>query len=125
MAVTGIQITGLKQTVRSLEKFGVEVSDLKAAFKKVAGAVADDSRGLINNRSGALAGSIRTGNSKNKAIVRAGSGRVPYAGVINFGGYHNIEGQHFLERAAQENESQSVRMIEEEIQNLIRSIGLN
>jgi HK97 gp10 family phage protein len=120
----GIQVEGLKQAVRSLERMGVEVADLKTAFKKVGNLVADDARQIVNSQTGALAGSVRTGNAKNKAIVRAGSAKVPYAGVINFGGYHNIQAQDFLGKAAEQNEKKSVTTIEEEIKSLISKLHL-
>jgi phage gpG-like protein len=121
----GVRISGLKSTVRSLQKLGVEVTDLKAAFRKVADVVTGTARGLVHNQTGTLAANIRPGNSKNRATVRAGGARVPYAGVINYGWPgHNIQAQHFLERAAQQDEPRSVRLIDEELRAIIRKLDL-
>lgn len=126
MAESGIRVHGLREVVRSLEKFGVEVSDLKAAFKKVGTFIVDEAQSRAPMRSGRLAASIRPSNTKNKSVVRAGSARVPYAGVIHYGWPgHNISPQPFLTDALEANQDEAVEIIEDELQRLIRSLGLN
>lgn len=121
-----IKITGLRETVRSLEKLGVEVADLKAVFNRVGNVVVNEAKTLVPVRSGALAGSIRANKAKNKAIVRAGSARVPYAGVIHYGWPgHNIEPQPFLTDALDSKEQAAVREMDDGLRGLIRKYGLD
>ena len=125
MAGRGVRIEGLRETVRSLERFGVEVQDLKAAFKKIGSLVANDAKSLAPHLSGKLAGSIRPSNTKNKSIVRAGGAAIPYAGVQNYGWpAHSIEGKHFMEQAVERNQHEAVQMMEEELNDLIRRYDL-
>jgi len=125
MATTTVQILGLNKVVRGLQRIGVEIQDLKAAFKRVSSLVAGDAKQNVHSRTGTLAASIREGNAKNKATVRAGSARVKYAGVIEYGGYNNITAQEYLTGAAEDNQDESVRLIDEGIADLIRKYNLN
>src|SRR5574338_46611 len=108
MAARGVEVKGLRAVVRSLEKMGVEAQDLKAAFKRIGTMVATDAKLLAPKKSGALAGSIKPSNTKNKSVVRAGSGKVVYAGVQHYGGYHNIEPHPFLTGALDKNQHQVI-----------------
>lgn len=126
MGGQGVRVDGLKETIRTLEKFGVAVADLKAAFKKIGQGVVDDAKPRIHNASGRLASSIKPSNTKNKSVVRAGSARVPYAGVINYGWpARNIGAQNFLTDAVVAREQETVHIIDEELGSLIRRYGLN
>lgn len=125
MASTDVTVKGLNGVIRKMTKMGVSVQDLKTAFRKVSDNVKSEAQGRVNSRSGDLASSIRSGQAKNKAIVRAGSAKVPYAGVINYGGYNGISAQEFLTGAAADKRSESIAMIEQEIKRLISQYGLN
>lgn len=122
---SGVRAEGLREAVRSLEKAGVELDDLKSAFKRIGQEVVDDAKANIPSRSGDLASSIRPSNTKNKAIVRAGSARVPYAGVQEYGGYNNIEPMSYLRDSVEDNQQDSITELEREIQSMIRRLGLN
>lgn len=125
MASAGVRVRGLRETVRSLERFGVEVKDLKAAFLKIGTMVQDAARTLAPTKSGALAASIRPSRTKNKSVIRAGSAKVVYAGVQHYGGYNNIEPKPFLTDAVTNNQDKAVDIMETELNRLIRSLGLN
>jgi len=123
--MSGVRVNGLRETVRSLERFGVEASDLKAAFKRIGTFITEDARSLTPSKSGRLAASIKPSNTKNKSIVRAGGARIPYAGVIHYGGYNNITAQPFLTDAVARNDSKVTDLMEDELKRLIASLGLN
>jgi phage gpG-like protein len=120
-----VRVEGLRETVRSLEKFGTEVADLKAAFKKAGNNVVRAAQPLTNPKSGRLAASIRASNTKNKSEVRAGGARVPYAGVQHYGGYQGIQGKLYLTKAAEQEQAQTVRIVDDELNYLIRKLNLN
>lgn len=120
-----VRITGLRETVRSLERFGVEAADLKAAFLRIGNMVVQEAKSIVPTLSGALAASIRASNTKNKSEVRAGSAKVVYAGVQHYGGYNNIIGSYFLERAVAAKQGEAVNQMEDELNSLIRRLDLN
>lgn len=117
-------VEGLREVVRSLEKFGVEVADLKAVFKKIGNMVVSDATSLAPRRSGALINTIKASNTKNKSVVRAGSARVPYAGVIHYGGYNNIAPHPFLTDAVAKNKQKAVDEMNDGLADLIRKYNL-
>ena len=106
--------------LRDLERFGVATDDLRDAFGAIAGDVAAEAGQRVRRVTGTLAGTIRPGRAKNKAIVRAGSASVPYAGVVN---YHR-PGDEFLTGPANENPELRVRQIEASLEALIGKHGL-
>jgi hypothetical protein len=123
---SGVTIEGLNKTVRTLEKAGVEIQDLKAAFKKVSDLVTGEAKARVPVKTGKLQASIRSGNSKNKAVVRAGSARVPYAGPINYGwSRKGIRRTDFLTGPANANPGRYANIIDDELRSLIRRLGLN
>lgn len=118
---TGTRVTGLRETIRNLERLGVNVQDLKEAFLDIANDVVQEAGALVRRKTGALAATIRPAKSKNKAVVRAGNGtRVPYAGIINY----NRPGDEFLTRPANENPEQKIAKIEHNLDALIRRYSL-
>lgn len=121
---SGIYVKGLRETVRSMERFGVEAEDLKAAFIKIGSDVASEAQALAPKQSGALAASIRPSKTKNKSVIRAGSARVPYAGVLEYGGYHNIEPHNFMRGAIENKQADTVRTLDDEFGRLIRRLDL-
>jgi len=121
----GVVVDGLRQTVRSLEKFGVEAGELRQAFKRIGEVVVRDAVPRTPTLTGRLAASIRASNTKNKSEVRAGGARVVYAGVQHYGGYNNITGTHFLTDAVEAKQAEAVRLMEQDLNRLIRSLNLN
>lgn len=118
----GVQITGLRQVVRGLERAGVEVDDLKDAFAKIAdlGAAAVK-RHAPKGRTGRLAASVRGNRAKSKAVVAAGRKAVPYAGPINYGWRRrNIAASRFMQKADDEIKPLVVPTLEAELQSLLR-----
>ena len=90
---------GVKQVERALQK--IERAELKQANAEAAQIVATAARQIVPNRSGTLAGTIRSSGQAKSGVVRAGFARVPYAGPIHFGWpAHNIAPQPFLYEAA-------------------------
>lgn len=125
MASGGVRVDGLREVARTLERLGVEASDLKSAFNRIGNIVVSEAITLTPTLTGRLASSIRASKTKNKAIVRAGSARVPYAGVQHYGGYNNITGTFFLTQAADNKSETVVNEMEAELSRLIERLDLN
>lgn len=127
MGIAGgsVQITGLNEAVRGLEKMSVEVDDLKKVFGEIAKEAAELASGFAPKKTGRLSGSIRGNKAKNKAVVTAGRSVVPYAGAINYGwGAHNIAPAGFMQKADQAIAPGLDDRIERELGRLIREAGL-
>lgn len=116
---------GLNRTVRALQQFGVEVSDLKEVFAGIADEGAQLAAQYAPRRSGRLAGTVRGNKAKNKAVVIAGRARVPYAGAINYGWpKRGIKPVLFMQRADRELAPRAVQMLEDGLQDAARKAGL-
>lgn len=117
---SGVYIEGLRETVRDLERLGVEVADLKELFTRIGEDIAAQGRRIVPTDSGRLLRTIKPAKAKNKAIVRAGSRAVPYAGVINYGWQaHGIRRTDFLTDPANNDLSRHIQTLEEGLQALI------
>ena len=114
-----VKVHGLARLARTLKAFGQGLDDLKDANQKAAQVVADEARSRAPKKSGALAGSIRAGRLQNRAQVRVGSAKVPYAGPIHWGWpARNIAENTFVTSAAAATENQWLAEYEQEIQRL-------
>ncbi len=122
---SGVRVEGLRETVRRLERLGVDVGDLKDAFGAISREVVTEATALVPVDSGALKGAIRAARTKNKAVVRAGSARVPYAGVINYGWPgRGIAPTSFLTDPANADPEGKVAHLEANLEALIRKHDL-
>jgi len=80
-----VHVEGLNDTVRAMERAGVEVDELKDTMGTIAAEAANVMQGFIPKRSGTLAASARGNRAKGRAIVTVGSARIPYAKPIQWG----------------------------------------
>lgn len=120
---SGVYIEGLRDTVRNLERLGVEAGDLKEVFLEIGEDVAVDARRIIPTRTGRTAASIRPAKAKNKAIIRAGSARIKHAAVLNYGWpKHGIRATGFLTDAANDNTARHIQTIEDGLADLIQRL---
>lgn len=123
--MSGTRIEGLNRLVRSLQAAGVEIGDLKAAFSRISTQAADLAARYAPRNSGKLRASIRGDKAKNKATVRAGGRKVPYAGAINYGWQrHNIAPQRFMQKADDAIRPEVPRLIESNIRDIMEKAGL-
>lgn len=121
-----VRVTGIRESVRKLERLGAQTSDLKGAFRKVGDNVTKVARRLAPKRTGRLAASIRPSNAKNRSVIRAGRASVPYAGPIHWGWpKRNIAAQPFLADAVEQEQDRSLTIIEAELQRIVRQLNLD
>jgi hypothetical protein len=125
VAGIGVRVEGLNETVRALQRAGVEVADLKAVFSEIAAEGARLAAGFTPHRTGALARSVRGNKAKNKSVIMAGNARVKYAGAINYGWKkRNIKPALFMQRTGGKIEPLAVTMLEAGLDDMIERIGL-
>lgn len=117
----GFKVEGLNAAVRDLQRFGLEVEDLKQAFSTIAAEGARVAARHAPRRSGRLAGDVRGNRAKSKAVVAAGRASVPYAGPINYGWpSRNIAASGFMQKADEEMQPYAIARLEEEINRQIK-----
>lgn len=125
MPSVSVRVQGLNQLVRSLQKAGVEVDDLKGAFSKMSRLGADYAAGFAPKRTGKMAARIRGNKAKNKAVVMAGGATTPYAGVNNYGWpARGIEASGFMQKASDRLEGEAPALIDQELNDIVRRVGL-
>ena len=125
MGKVSVQVDGLRELVRDLERAGVELEDLKDVFGTIADYAAETAATYTPRRSGALRGTVRGNRAKNKAVVMFGRGKVKYAGPILYGWpARNITGSHTIGRADEALEHQVPRILDEGLDQLLNKIGL-
>lgn len=121
----GFHVVGLREVVRDLEAFGVEVDDLKDANASLAQEGATVMRGFVRVRSGDLRGTVRGNRAKGKAVVTAGRASVPYAGPQNYGWQRrNIAAQGFTVETDARMEPVALSRYEDAVNDVIAKRGL-
>ena len=124
--MSDIEVEGLRQLIRKLEQAGAEVSDLKQAFNRIGNIVVYEAKSIAPKRSGALASTIRAANNKNKAVIRAGGARIPYAMPIHWGWpRRNIEAQPFMTDAIENKRDTVMSQFELEISRIVAKLNQN
>ncbi|KFI84484.1 bacteriophage protein, PF04883 family [Bifidobacterium reuteri DSM 23975] len=120
-----IQLKGAGQLARGLKKAGVDMKDLRQINKQAAQVVVPEAKNLApKGRTGKLAASVRAGATQKAGVVRTGSKRVPYAGVINYGWpKHNIKPTRFANQAAKNTEPQWTQLYADAVQKIINRIA--
>lgn len=112
-----MKIEGFNKTVRALNRAGAEAQDMKDLMHSLGSLVVKTARPLTPHKTGRLAGSIRAGRGKTKAVVTAGRKSIPYAGVQHYGWpAHHIKASMFLVKALEVKSEEIVR-------NLVKGIG--
>jgi len=119
-----VRVEGDREVAAAFKAMGLKTRDLSAAWDRIGAAVKHDAVPLTPTLSGALVKSVRQGKTKSSATVRAGSKKVPYAGVQNYGGYHNIAAKHFLNIALEQNADTAEREVRSEVERIARNVGL-
>lgn len=119
-----VRVEGLSKTVRQLSRAGADADDLKDLMFSIGSLVVGAAS--PPTLSGSLAGTIRAGRGKTKAVVRAGGARAPYAGVVEYGDpARNKPARHFLEDALNREQTEIFETLEEGIDALLRKNGLS
>jgi hypothetical protein len=119
----GIKVKGLKQSIQALQAIGVPDTEIKAAGTRSGELVANEARGLVPVRTGALRNSIRVSKALRKVSISAGNNkRVPYANPIHWGWFkRNIKPQPFFVKALGLTRDEVYQNYYKELDKLIKS----
>lgn len=119
-----VQVDGLREVVRDLERAGVELDDLKDAQAAISSEGASTAQGYTPRRSGKLAGSVRGNRAKNKAEILIGRASVRYAGPILFGWpRRNIRAAHTIERTDTHMATAAPLILDRELSRIFTKYG--
>lgn len=125
-ATGGVRVEGLSSTIRALKAIGLDATDLKGAFSKIAAEGAVKVNSHAPKRSGRLAASARGNRAQSKAVITAGRSSVPYAGPINYGWpKRGIAARGFMQKADQEMQPVALTRLEQELDEVIKRRGLS
>lgn len=120
-----VRVEGLNRLVREMSALGVDITDLKGLFGDLAAKGARLAASFAPRRSGALAASVRGNKAKNKAVVKAGSAKVRYAPVQNYGWpRRGVKASLFMQRADDVLTPEALRGLDSELTRLIAARGL-
>jgi hypothetical protein len=121
-----IEVEGLRELRKALKAAGESYSDLKEAGLEAADMVASTARTLVPHLTGALEATIRPAGQAKGAVVRAGKGSAPYAGVQHFGWPgHNIAPHPFLYEAADQRAADVEELYLQRVQDIANTITGN
>lgn len=121
---TRVRIEGLREVLAKLNKAGADAENMKDLMHSIGLIVVHGAN--PPTLSGTLAGTIRAGRGKTKAVVRAGyASRAPYAGVIHYGWpARGIRPQPFLTNALKANHARIFAALETGIDDLLKKNDL-
>jgi len=116
----GIRIDGLRELNAKLRAAGDESADLPDLMFRLGSIVIANAR--VPAKSGELAGTLRAGRGRTKAVVRAGyAKRGAHAGVVHYGNPHTgSRAQPFLVDALRRAQTQLVSELQTGIDQLMR-----
>ena len=118
-----IRVEGLGKTLRAMSKAGADAEDMKDLMHGIGSMVIQAA--TPPTVTGTLAGTLRAGRGKTKAVIRAGGARAPYAGVTHYGWpARNITPQPFLTDALQRQQAGVLRELDAGIGRLLEKNNL-
>lgn len=122
-ASKGVEVKGLRKVVRSIEKLGTEVEDLKAVFTRIGARALSTANSGTPVRSGALKASNKQSKRKNSVYLYTGSAKAYYARFIHWG-TELQERRPYLQEAVKKDGPWAVQELNKELGTLIRTTGL-
>ncbi|NQW90281.1 HK97 gp10 family phage protein [Curtobacterium sp. VKM Ac-2861] len=120
-----VRVDGLNKAVRALRKSGADMQDMSELMHAIGTTVVLAARPRAPHLSGAVSRSIRAGRGKTKAVIRAGSARVPYAGVQHYGWpAHGIAAHPFLTDALRQEAADIYDQLDRGLMAILAKNGL-
>ncbi len=127
-AVT-LRTQGLGALLRHFEQAGADTQDMKDLMHAIGSMVVEDAKKRVPRKDEKLVKTLRAGRGKTKAVVRAGSKAIKYAGIIHYGtfnGYTDAGGRVmkikptlYLTEALTAQQEKSIEMLEQGIKQIM------
>ena len=121
-----VDVKGVDVLTAVLLKFSDDIKKLNGFGPEIGKLIANNASALAPNRTGALAASIGSVVTKDGVQVYAGSEKVPYAGVIEYGWpAKGKQAKPYLMPAVKNNLEAIIKKYEDGISDRIKKYNLN
>lgn len=119
-----VHVEGLNEVLKKLRAAEADMQDMSDLMHRIGNIVISNAR--VPRDSGTLAGTLRAGKGKTKAVARAGyKARAPYAGVTHYGTPDgNLRPQPFLTDALKRSQGQVIAEMASGIDLILRKNNL-
>lgn len=119
-----VLITGLSELNRKLNAAGADSQDMRNLMHSLGAIVI--AHAAVPQETGELAGTLRAGKGKTKAVVRAGyARRGAYAGVVHYGNPHRgTRAQPFLTDALKRSHGDLIFELEDGVDLILKKNNL-
>jgi hypothetical protein len=117
-----VRVDGLGRAVSQLRKLGVDMGDMSATMHAVGEVVVQATH--LPKRTGKLAATLRAGKGKTKAVVKIGSARIAYGGLVEYMRGKAPSGA-YLNKARDSHRAEILSTFQAGIQTLIENNGLS
>lgn len=115
---------GLRTAAAQFRATGADMQQLKSSYKKMAGVVKNNVGHVVPVRSGTLKRTLRASATQKSGVVRAGTKKVVYAGVINYGWpKHNIKAQNFMQTGLSMSEAEIISLYAQAMDDALKTIN--
>lgn len=119
-----LRVEGLSKALRAMEAAGTASESMKDLMHSIGMLVVNAT--TAPRVTGTLAGTVRAGRGKTKAVVRAGGAKAPYAGVVHYGWPdRDIAAQPYLVSAYLSQRGAVYQTLTEGIASLLHKADLN
>ena len=122
-----VHVEGIPELLKKLRSVDADLGQMSELMHRLGNIVITNAN--PPRKSGELAGTLRAGRGKTKAVVRAGyARRGNYAGVVHYGDPHRRHlrrGNPFLTDALKRSQTQVITELTNGIDQILRSNNLN
>jgi hypothetical protein len=121
-----VKLEGTRELQELLIKLGKDLESNSELNEELSSNLAQKASSIAPRLTGSLASSIVGNPSPQKAQIVAGSGAVPYAGVIEYGWpAKNIQAQPYLNKTVNSNMGYIIERYNQSIEDNIKKYNLN
>jgi HK97 gp10 family phage protein len=123
-AQKGVEIKGLREITRGIEKLGADVADLKGVFQRIGARAISTANSGTPIVSGALRASNKQSKRKNSVYLYSGGARTYYARFVHWGTIYTAA-EPYLSYAVKKDGPWAVTELDRELTSLLRKTKLN
>ena len=123
-AKKGVEVKGLREITRGIEKLGADVADLKGVFQRIGARALSTANSGTPIASGALRASNKQSKRKQSVYLYSGSAKAYYARFVHWGTIYQ-SAKPYLSYAVKKDGPWAVSELERELGTLLRKTKLN
>ena len=123
-AQKGVEVKGLREITRGIEKLGADVADLKGVFNRIGARAISTANSGTPIASGALRASNKQSKRKNSVYLYSGSAKAYYARYVHWGTALQQK-KPYLSLAVRKDGPWAVTELQRELGTLLKTTKLN